>query len=468
MLRFLQTQNDKPLEVLKAGAALKRGAFVYKDGADDELKVLASGLGDDIVDISNNYDGDNAIFNPNDGSFETIAENAQALRVPTMVGERYASSEITRNYADAGDPMNVSAGKLVKAAGASAYQWVYSYPYTDSTGIALHAVEKVSPSTAPATRTMTYNANTGTGTMTDPRSPYFVGKKAVALENSFVAPTYYTFGKWDTAANGSGSDVVPGAELTIADANITLYAQWVATYSGIVYNANGGTGETVDSNLYEEDDVATVLDNEFTPPSGRLFSKWNTAADGAGTDFDPEGEITILEANIGTPITLYAIWIDDETTFRVEFDANGGAGTTVDPDSPYELNADVTLVDSTFTPPEGFGFAGWNTTAEGVEGTGYLAGATIDNIAADVLLYARYAPLFTLTYDSNGGSGSMIDPDSPYLATSTAIVLANAFTPPEGKTFVKWNLSADGSGIDYAPAAELPIGINLTLYAIWA
>jgi hypothetical protein len=388
MLRFLQEQNQKPLEVLTAGAALKRGSFVYKDPEDDELKMLATGLGDDIVDISKNYDGTNSIKNPTDGDFETIADGAQALRVPTLVGERYAISEVTRNYADVGDPMTVTNGKLVKATGAAAYQWIYGGTYSDPTGITKHVVEKVTPATAPASRTFTLNGNTGTGTMTDPRSPYFVGKKITVPDNTFVPPAYYAFDSWNTLANGTGTKHLPGAEITVGASNITLYAQWTATYSGIVYNSNGGSGETVDENLYVEDDVAVVLDNAFTPPPGKLFVKWNTLANGAGTDRSPDDEITIASGNIGSAITLYAIWADDETTFRLE-------------------------------------------------------------------------------YNSNGGTGTLIDPDSPYPAESTAIVLDNTFTPPTGKQFSNWNTAADANGVAYTPDGELPLSADVTLYAIW-
>lgn len=466
MLRDLLTQKDKPVEVLTTGATLKRGAFVYKDAEDDQIKVLASGLGDDLVDICKNYDGENSILDPNDAAFETIAEGEQAIRIPTLFGEHYATSELTRNYADIGDPMNVTAGKLVKAAGASAYQWIYRGTYSDGTGIAMHEVEKVTPATAPASRTLVYNSNGGSGTLTDPRSPYFQGKTAIALENTFTAPVYYTFKDWDTAANGSGTNYDPGDEVTISTSNITLYAQWQATYSGIVYNKNNGAGELVDENLYEEDDVATVLDNTFTPPSGYVFSSWNTTAAGDGTSYDPEDEITILEANLGTPITLYAIWVDDETTFRLEYDANTGEGSMVDHNSPYEADDTAVVLDNAFTPPEGKVFNGFNSAADG-SGTTYLPEIEIA-IAADMTLYAQWVDAFTVTYDPNGGTGSLVDENSPYATGSDVTVLTNTFTPPTGKAFAGWNTNEESTGDNHYPNDVIEgIAADITLYAKW-
>ena len=40
--------------------------------------------------------------------------------------------------------------------------------------------------------------------------------------------------------------------------------------------------------------------------------------------------------------------------------------------------------------------------------------------------------------------------------------------PPTDKLFLKgWNTAADGSGTDYAPAAEITAAANIVLYAQW-
>jgi hypothetical protein len=65
-----------------------------------------------------------------------------------------------------------------------------------------------------------------------------------------------------------------------------------------------------DSTKYYPDDVITVPESTFTPPTSKKFSKWNTAAAGTGTDYAPVDEITVIEAMIGAATTLYAIWVD--------------------------------------------------------------------------------------------------------------------------------------------------------------
>lgn len=47
----------------------------------------------------------------------------------------------------------------------------------------------------------------------------------------------------------------------------------------------------------------TIAANSFTAPSGKTFSKWNTKADGTGTEYAANANYT---AN--ADLTLFAIW----------------------------------------------------------------------------------------------------------------------------------------------------------------
>lgn len=74
----------------------------------------------------------------------------------------------------------------------------------------------------------------------------------------------------------------------------------------ITYKANNSTTEA-DYTAYEMHGAThTVLANTvtgFTAPSTKSFSKWNTKADGSGTDYSAAGTYT---AN--ADLTLYAVW----------------------------------------------------------------------------------------------------------------------------------------------------------------
>ena len=75
---------------------------------------------------------------------------------------------------------------------------------------------------------------------------------------------------------------------------------------------------------------------------------------------------------------------------------------------------------------------------------------------------------YTVTYNANGGTGTMTDTNSPYISGSTVTVMSNTFTAPSDMTFSGWNTAANGSGTSYAPGDHFSISANTTLYAQWA
>lgn len=306
MIRLLQGKS-RPVEYVTASADMVTGTVVTKAGK--TVAVAVDGTGDYLADAQKTYTGLNAVVNPTDAASTVIASGAMCVSVPAYLGDRFASSEVTRNYADKGDPMVVSNGKFVKAASANAYQWVYGGEYQDPAGT-LHIVERVPTGVAPNTRTMSYDNNSGTGTMADARSPYFVGKKITVLPCTFTAPTYKDFTKWNTAAAGTGTDYDPGDEITVAAANIKLYALYADSHTLLTLDANGGTGTMSVTDKFYEGEKITVPENAFTPASGKKFSKWNTAAAGTGTDYNPGDEIEVTNAMIGAATPLYAIWVN--------------------------------------------------------------------------------------------------------------------------------------------------------------
>lgn len=74
-------------------------------------------------------------------------------------------------------------------------------------------------------------------------------------------------------------------------------------------------------------------------------------------------------------------------------------------------------------------------------------------------------PNYTLSYDSNGGSGSMGDDNVDHGGTIT--ISDCSYTGPGSAAFVKWNTQADGSGTDYNPADTITMLADTVLYAQW-
>lgn len=104
-------------------------------------------------------------------------------------------------------------------------------------------------------------------------------------------------------------------------------------------------------------------------------------------------------------------------TFTVTYNANGGSGTApVDSSSPYEINSEVTILGQGDLTMEGHNFTGWNTEADGT-GKSYAAGAKIEKLTENVILYAQWTKQkFTVTW-MNGTTQLETDKDVPYGAT---------------------------------------------------
>ena len=143
MLRYLQVLKDKPIQILEAGEDLVRGSAVVKNYETGKVEA-ASDSGLFLVDNAPNYDGINAIIAPTDADFENIASGALCLLVPTVIGERYATSAISPSDFEVGDPLTVSMGEFVS--GSTGYcEWVYGGVYNDPTGIPMGIVERINP-----------------------------------------------------------------------------------------------------------------------------------------------------------------------------------------------------------------------------------------------------------------------------------------------------------------------------------
>ncbi len=134
--------------------------------------------------------------------------------------------------------------------------------------------------------TITYMSNGGTGTM-EPTS----GTNPVVASCSFTAPSGQEFSKWNTAANGSGTDVAVGTALS---ADTTLYAIWEASSSGgsSTFELFSGTIEEGDYIITYDDcamnttvtstrlqyDSVTPVNDVITDPSDDII--WHIAPSG--------------------------------------------------------------------------------------------------------------------------------------------------------------------------------------------
>jgi len=122
--------------------------------------------------------------------------------------------------------------------------------------------------TALPTYTVTYNDNvSSSGSVpTDPAS-YYTNQTVTVLSNSGnLKKTGYSFGGWNTAANGSGTTYAVGQTFSMGSGNTTLYAYWKQNYTQDKKDYNPSatqTGETVTVFTSEADFAVTYAQNNF-------------------------------------------------------------------------------------------------------------------------------------------------------------------------------------------------------------
>lgn len=274
----------------------------------------------------------------------------------------------------------------------------------------------------------------------------------ITLTKGKTARTVQLYLDMDSAACG-GYGAAPSSILFdwINVGSVSLSAKTSYTVS---YNANGGSGAPSSQTKWHGETL--TLSSTKPTRTGYTFQGWGTSASDTTADYAAGGSYT---ANSGT--TLYAVW--KANAYKVTFNAN--KGTT--PTESKSVTYDSTYGDLPTPTRTGYTFNGWYTAASG--GT-KVTSSTKVTITAAQTLYAHWtANTYKVSFDSNGGSGSMSQQTHTYDESKN--LTANAFTRT-GYTFVNWNTKKDGTGTSYSNNASVKnlsstSGAVVTLYAQW-
>ena len=156
----------------------------------------------------------------------------------------------------------------------------------------------------PGTVTYIGNGNTGGTAPVDTFSPYVPSSPVTVMGASTLLKPGYTFVRWTTVADGSGTSYAPASTFTMGFTPVVLYAQWALITYTVTYNANGGTGSQTDSlSPYAAGATVTVLGPGTIVRSGFVFNGWNSNPTGTGTAYAAGATFTILNNT-----TLFAKW----------------------------------------------------------------------------------------------------------------------------------------------------------------
>ena len=322
-------------------------------------------------------------------------------------------------------------------------------------------------------QTLTYHGNGATGGNTAAQSGH-TGDELTTNANGFTRDGY-TFVRWDTAKDGSGTAYGEGkngvGRYTMKPAGNDLYAIWQANPASIRYRDDwGATGSTPDTTGVTGQNV-TIAQNGFTRP-GYTFTGW---ARDRRTDpsLQPGGRYTLTP---GTT-TLWAQWKADPA--HLIYNSNSGS-TSQTRRTDGVVDQTLTVIANPFTRT-GYTFTGWNTQADG-RGRAYTAGNGFrlvadpkSNPVNTSVLYAQWRiNRVTLKFNPNGGTGGY--PDITVDAFTTVTIPADAKEPKvqrPGFRFTGWAMKpTPGAGDTILSPGKgtvsMPDRGSITVYAQWA
>lgn len=301
------------------------------------------------------------------------------------------------------------------------------------------------------TITQSFISNGGSGTLAAITSE--VGTPTTLPPASGMLNVGYSFSGWNTAADGSGTQYASGATYTFSESQV-LYAQWVPDVYLVTYAYGGGViGATTAT--YSVGSTALILPNSTN--GGFNFLGWFSQSSGGvliglpGDSFTPSASATLFAQ--WTPVAIYSI----------DFSANGATGSISAMSG--EDSSQIVLPTVTGLSDIGYAFSGWNTLADG-SGDQFAGGSSF-TIASNQTLYAQWVlgPTVTLTFDANGGSGSV---SSIIGAPGSTVILPDQsgliFT---GYLVSAWNTNSKGTGKSYSFGQALKLTGSTVLYAQW-
>ena len=297
--------------------------------------------------------------------------------------------------------------------------------------------------------TLTYAANR-TGVVSGlPAAVTVTQYNPIAVSSALPTAAGVTFGGWAV----SPTSTVRVRALT-PSANTTLYAIWLTgtTYQVVYNKMSSSTFPALPTEYYLAGATVSLPTN--TDASNTLtFLGWsngniNYNTGGVFSFTMPASNVVLSPRGVTT------------SGYKVTYTSYGSTGAVPVDSNNYSYNSTITVLPPGALVRAGYTFVNWS-----YNNAYYQPGASIALNVANIMLNANWVVNGALTYNLNGGTGTVPTDSTSYAVGATGTVSSAVPTRP-GFAFNGWNRTATGSGLNYNTQSAVMTG-DLPLYAMW-
>lgn len=237
----------------------------------------------------------------------------------------------------------------------------------------------------------------------------------------------YTFAKWTTNKDGTGTAYQPGSQYSYNrdsdGGTVTLYAVWTPWKYTVRYdknvpaNSSSQTVSNMPADQTKTEEVNLTLSSNKPSRNGYIFNGWQAQINGKAVDYQPGAKLSYdVDDKDGSTIILKAQWTPWKHTVHYDKNvpANSSSQTVTNMPEDQTKTFDEKLNLSTKIPKrEGYNFVGWlleygTAIAVVSPGTAYER----DQNGGTYVLKAQWEPWkHTVHYDANGGDQSSVPND---------------------------------------------------------
>lgn len=249
----------------------------------------------------------------------------------------------------------------------------------------------------------------------------------LTLQSNVPTRIGYTFVKWTTNKDGTGTAYQPGSQYSYNrdsdGGTVTLYAVWTPWKYTVRYdknvpaNSSSQTVSNMPADQTKTEEVNLTLSSNKPSRNGYIFNGWQAQINGKAVDYQPGAKLSYdVDDKDGSTIILKAQWTPWKHTVHYDKNvpANSSSQTVTNMPEDQTKTFDEKLNLSTKIPKrEGYNFVGWlleygTAIAVVSPGTTYER----DQNGGTYVLKAQWEPWkHTVHYDANGGDQSSVPND---------------------------------------------------------